>query len=100
MTFKGLAYALGVMLFFSENVLAAADSDALAISIYNHAHSRNRLALERLKRNGYSLDVVDSKGNTALCTAMIRKDMDAYSLLRQMGADTGHACVKRLEDGM
>lgn len=100
MTFKGLACALGAVLFFSENVLAAADGGALATSIYNHAHARNRLALERLKRNGYSLDAVDSRGNTALCTALIRKDMNAYNLLRQMGANTRHACVKRLEDGM
>ncbi len=80
----------------AENCLAA-EGDNLAASIYNHAHFRNREALARLKRNGYSLDATDSRGNTALCTAIMRKDENAYKLLRQMGANTAHPCVKRLE---
>lgn len=68
----------------AENCLAA-EGDNLAASIYNHAHFRNREALARLKRNGYSLDATDSRGNTALCTAIMRKDENAYKLLRQMG---------------
>lgn len=80
----------------AENCLAA-EGDNLAASIYNHAHFRNREALARLKRNGYSLDAVDSRGNTALCTAIVRKDENAYKLLRQMGANTAHPCVKKLE---
>ena len=80
----------------AENCLAA-EGDNLAASIYNHAHFRNREALARLKRNGYSLDATDSRGNTALCTAIMRKDEKAYELLRQMGANTAHPCVKRLE---
>lgn len=77
--------------------VAAADDSGLAASIYNHAHARNREALMRLKRNGYSLDAVDSRGNTALCRAIVRKDEGAYNLLRQMGADISHPCVKRME---
>ena len=81
----------------AHTAYAAIDTEALSASIYNHARFGNKLALERLKRNGYSLDATDAKGNTALCTAIVRKDRNAYALLRQAGANPGHPCVKRLE---
>ena len=94
---KGWLYVLAAVLCTTQSVYAATAHENLALSVYNHAHYRNRLALERLKRNGYSLDAVDAEGNTALCIAMLRKDEAAYGLLRQLGANISHACVKRLE---
>ncbi len=88
---------VAVAVCFMHTADAAIDAEALSASIYNHARFGNKLALERLKRNGYSLDATDARGNTPLCTAIVRKDRKAYALLRQMGANPDHACVKRLE---
>lgn len=97
MNIRKLLWLGAVFVCATVPAVAAADDSGLAASIYNHAHARNREALMRLKRNGYSLDAMDSRGNTALCRAIVRKDEGAYNLLRQMGADISHPCVKRME---
>lgn len=75
---------------------AAADV-GVADSFFIHAQARNQAAMVRLIRNGYSIDSTDAKGNTALCKAILSKDASAYNLLRKMGANPAHPCVKRLE---
>lgn len=76
---------------YADSTMSVADS------LFAQAQANNRVALIRAVRNGYPIDSVDENGNTALCKAMLAKDNKAYSLLRQMGANTNHACVKRLE---
>ena len=93
----GLLGFLAAFSCLAEPVCAAAVDSDLAAAIYNHARHRNRLALERMQRSGFPLDAVDADGNTALCTAMLRRDENAYNLLRQLGANPAHPCVKRLE---
>ncbi len=96
MKIRKVLYLLLTVVCAAENAWAA-NTGNLAETIYHHAHFRNRRALAQMVRNGHSLDTIDDRGNTALCMAMIHKDEKAYRLLRQMGANTSHSCVKRLE---
>ncbi len=53
--------------------------------------------LEQLKSIA-SVDVVNEKGDTALCTAIKTKNVTAYNALIAIGADKDHACIDALSD--
>ena len=59
--------------------------------IYLLAQSKSTTELKKIE----SIDVVDSTGNTALCSAIKDGDVDAYNLLKETGANTEHKCIKK-----
>ena len=61
-----------------------------ASQIYAYAKANNTNALYRLY--GY-LDTQDSRGNTALCMAVMDDNLQAYNLLKQFGANTQPRCL-------
>ncbi len=68
--------------------LAATDS----VDIYSLAQSKNVTELNNID----DIDIVDSDGNTALCVAIKNDDIDTYNVLKTVGANTGHKCVKNI----
>lgn len=63
-----------------------------ATDIYLLAQSGNTSDLKAVE----NIDVVDSDGNTALCSAIKFNDVDAYNILKKAGANTEHKCVKKI----
>ncbi len=61
--------------------------------IYNYASQKNMRELKKLKN---SMDSVDSEGNTALCQAILNKDVKTYNALVRAGANTSAACIKNI----
>ena len=62
-------------------------------TIFQYAHQGDIKNLNHLKNMGYDLDVTDRKGNTALCSAVIVKDVLAYNTLIRAGANVNHSCM-------
>ncbi|MDW2958511.1 MAG: hypothetical protein R8M37_01725 [Alphaproteobacteria bacterium] len=60
--------------------------------IYLLAQSKSTTELKKIE----NIDVVDSTGNTALCSAIRYGDVDAYSKLKEAGANTEHKCTKKI----
>lgn len=65
-----------------------------ATDIYLLAQTKSISELGKVE----DIDVVDSDGNTALCSAIKDNNVDAYNLLKKAGADTGHKCVKKIPE--
>ncbi len=63
-----------------------------ATDIYLLAKTKSTSELNKVE----NIDTVDADGNTALCTAIKDKNVDAYNLLKKAGANTGHQCVKKI----
>ena len=76
-------FLVGMMLAASP---ALAQFGSMAESIYQNAHRGNYVAIQRVMARGYSIDVTDANGNTALCLAMASRDSYAYGVLKKYGA--------------
>ena len=63
-----------------------------ATDVYLLAKTENTSELNKVE----NIDVVDSDGNTALCSAIKFNDVDAYNILKKAGANTEHKCVKKI----
>ena len=64
--------------------------------IYHYAQTGNLQNLLLLKRQGYAIDLVDEKGNSALCEATWRQNQTAVDTLIQAGADTNSTCMQEI----
>ena len=64
--------------------------------IYHYAQTGNLQNLLLLKRQGYAIDLVDEKGNSALCEATWRQNQIAVDTLIQAGADTNSTCMQEI----
>ena len=60
--------------------------------IYLLAQNKSTTELKKIE----NIDVVDSTGNTALCSAIKYGDVDAYNKLKEAGANTEHKCTKKI----
>lgn len=69
-------------------------------AIFLYAKQGDMYALGRLKSMGYSIDMTDQSGNSALCEAVYRQDYSTFSVLKQAGASTTHPCVQRIPERM
>ena len=65
-------------------------------ALYYYAHKGNVQGIKQLKSTGYQVDLSDNHGNSALCEAVYRYDYAAFALLRQEGASTSNACIKKI----
>ena len=65
-------------------------------ALYHYAHKGNMQGIKQLKSTGYQIDLSDKYGNSALCEAVYRYDYSAFALLRQEGASTSNACIKKI----
>ena len=65
-------------------------------TIYMYALSGNIKALQKLKASGYDLEATNPKGNTALCSAVLLKDVKAYNTLVEVGADLNSECMEKI----
>ncbi len=74
----------------------AAYSASARQAFYYYAKQGNVTALRELSSRGYSIDVSDQFGNSALCEAVYRQDYSTFSILKQAGASTSHPCVARI----
>jgi len=63
-----------------------------ATDIYLLAQTNSASELKKIE----NIDVVDSDGNTALCSAIKYNDVDAYNILKKAGANTEHKCIKKI----
>lgn len=68
----------------------------LRTMIYHYAQTGNLQNLLLLKRQGYAIDLVDEKGNSALCEATWRRNQMAVDTLIQAGADTNSTCMQEI----
>ena len=63
-----------------------------ATDIYLLAKTESTSELKKVE----NIDVVDSDGNTALCSAIKYDDVEAYNILKKAGANTEHKCIKKI----
>ncbi len=63
-----------------------------AADIYLLAQTKNAIELKKIE----NIDTIDSVGNTALCSAINSGDVDAYNLLKEVGANPEHKCTKKI----
>ena len=63
------------------------------LAMYHYAKSGNVKGLQQLKAQGYSIDLLDTKGQSALCEAVWKKDKTAVSTLIQFGANQNSSCI-------
>ncbi len=63
-----------------------------ATDVYLLAQTKNATELKNVE----NIDVVDSDGNTALCSAIKYNDVNAYNMLKNAGANTEHKCIKKI----
>ena len=97
---KALLYSvmIGLMLnnpaFAQKKVIKLTPRQA----IYHYAKSGNIKALQRLKAQGYNIDLTDAKGLSALCEAVWKKDKTAISSLLQAGAKKTNSCLENISE--
>ena len=84
-------YTLFIISFIVIMAFSANAFTLTAQQIYKYAKSKNYNALSHLRNY---LETQDSKGNTALCLAIINDDYETYSLLRQYGANSQPYCLQ------
>ena len=60
--------------------------------IYLLAQTGNTAELQTIE----NIDTVDANGDTALCSAIKDGDVDAYNLLKKVGANANHKCIKKI----
>ena len=83
---------LFLSLFLIFSVFSAPCAANNATDIYLLAKTESVSELKKVE----NIDVVDSNGNTALCSAIKDGDIDAYNLLKNVGANIEHKCVKKI----
>ncbi|MBQ7412843.1 MAG: hypothetical protein IJV07_01020 [Alphaproteobacteria bacterium] len=97
---KIIAFGLMTSLLFGLSNGTYAAGSAVGLSprkaIYQAARTGNVKAVENLVRQGFSLETVDSNGNTALCASVALKDVTAYNTLIAAGADPNADCMKNM----
>ena len=64
--------------------------------VFRLAHDGNVEAIKQMANLGEDINDVDSKGKTALCTAVVLRDVRAYNTLIAAGADQKAACMDKL----
>ena len=85
---KKILLLLSLAFGFNINCFAANN----ATDIYVLAHADNTSELKKVD----NIDVVDADGNTALCSAIKYNDIKSYNILKSMGANTEHKCIKNI----
>ena len=78
--------SLSIVVAFSANAYSLT-----AEQIYKYAKLKDHNALVQVRDY---LEIQDSKGNTALCLAVKDDNYEAYSLLKQYGANTQPYCLR------
>ena len=63
-----------------------------ATDIYLLAKTESASELKKVE----NIDVVNRKGDTALCMSIKDNDVDAYKLLKDAGANPEHKCIKKI----
>lgn len=80
-----------VLTITSLSVMAA---DLISMKqIYNYASKQDVSALKNIKNQ---LETLDSKGNTAVCQAILNEDVKTYNTLIRAGANANAACIKNI----
>ena len=83
-------FIVSVFLAFEINFGCFASNNAM--DIYLLAQSGSMKELKAVE----NIDVVDSDGNTALCSAIKDSNVNAYNLLKNAGANVEHKCIKKI----
>ncbi len=65
-------------------------------AMYHYAKTGNLKGLQSLRSRGYSIDLNDAKGNSALCEATWRADKVAVASLLKAGANTNAQCMQKI----
>ncbi len=83
----------GILLAFFLPFQAMALED-IHSSIYRYASEGNIQALEKLRDDGYSVDVMNKYAQTPLCTAVMKANRKAVHTLVSMGAKYNNTCMQ------
>jgi len=83
---------LATMLYSAPSVAGGLTADM----IYSYAEKGQIKQLLNYKHNGYSLDVVDDDGNTALCQAALSGNKTVVKRLLGLGVQEWPACMQRI----
>lgn len=73
-------------------------SSSIMQMIYSAATEKDTAKIHNLLARGYSIDVYDERGYTALCEAIVQGNDEAYDFLAEQGADEKASCVEAAED--
>jgi len=83
-------YIFFLFAIFNANFAYSATNKAE--DIYLLAQTGNTTELQTVK----NIDTVNANGDTALCSAVKDGNIDAYNLLKSIGANTEHKCIKKI----
>lgn len=61
-----------------------------------HAETGNLTAILNIRKKGYSLELPDSKGNTALCEEVWRQNRVGVATLIRAGANVNASCMRQI----
>ena len=64
--------------------------------LYLNATRGNLTTIQNYLKRGYNVDATDGNGMTALCYAVVRKDMRAYQILKKLGASSHKECMRNI----
>ena len=84
---KNIIFAM--CLFFGINLYCFAENTT---DVYLLAQAGKANELQKVE----NIDVSDSDGDTALCSAIKHDDVNTYNILKNAGANTEHKCVKKI----
>ena len=71
---------------------------SLRDAIYKAAHDNKPEILQKYLNLGYSIDISDERGMSALCYAKSKGDDEAYDMLYKYGADENAPCMETAKE--
>jgi hypothetical protein len=95
-TVKYFLFLSALSSIFTSKIGYTASLMSVSETFYYHAKHKNISSLQQLQDLGYHIDATDESGNSALCKAIIENNHSAFTVLKQMGADTNHECVHKI----
>ena len=96
---KNTYFTPAVKLCLALSLLPTSALASTADTIYNAAKSGQTGKINYIINSGYSVDTPDNSGSTALCKAYADRNMRAYNLLLQYGANPYASCMYATKTG-
>ena len=96
---KNTYFTPAVKLCLALSLLPTSALASTADTIYNAAKNGQTGKINYIINSGYSVDTPDNSGSTALCKAYADRNMRAYNLLLQYGANPYASCMYATKTG-
>ena len=91
--YKQIVIATSLIAFVVQTSAVSAANLVSMKQIYNYAEKQDINFLKSIKNQ---LETLDSKGNTAVCQAILNEDIKTYNALIRAGANANATCIKNI----